>query len=111
MFKQESDSEKREKGRQSELGTESTRQQSNCRFASAATLLLFVRLSVGTRQSSFPPLRPLPLFYAAAAAHVALAPPPLLLSRDLHVQKEEEEKKNRLSAPSLRSSDFHKYYF
>ena len=49
---------------------------------------------------------PLPCFYA----HVAPPPAP----RDLHAQKEEGEKKNRLSAPSpslMPPSHFHKYYF
>ena len=105
MFKQESDSEKEGKAvRRVVEERESARKDGDnqtivCRaLPRAARPPLTLTPSVAC---------PLPCFYA----HVA---PPLPAPRDLHAQKEEGEKKNRLSVPSpslMPPSHFHKYYF
>ena len=112
MFKQESDSEKEGKGRPSRRRVEERESARKATIKLSFVGPLLPR--AGWLVRALPPLTltpsvacPLPCFYA----HVA---PPLPAPRDLHAQKEEGEKKNRLSAPSpslMPPSHFHKYYF
>ena len=119
MFKQESDSEKEGKEGKAVAASREARERERESARKATIKLSFVGpLLPGWRAR--PPLTLTPsvacplLSSLPAFTHMSHL---LLPRRDLHAQKEEGEKKNRLSAPSLSlpslmpPSHFHKYYF